>query len=84
MQDEKMYFDATRDPDEPLEGRARHPVIGPALVEAARGLATHAHGAQKDKAGNPYIDHPRRVAERLETTGASAPRPWPPAGCTTS
>ena len=72
MQDEKVYFDATRGPDESLEGHVRRPVIGPALVETARELATHAHGAQKDKAGNPYIDHPRRVAERLETAGASA------------
>ena len=72
MQDEKVYFYATRGPDESLEGHVRRPVIGPALVEAARGLATHAHGAQKDKAGNPYIDHPRRVAERLEAAGASA------------
>lgn len=59
-------------PDESLEGRAHRPVFGPALVETARRLATQAHGAQKDKAGNPYIDHPRRVAERLEAAGASA------------
>lgn len=58
--------------DGSLEVHVRRPVIGPALVETARQLATHAHGAQKDKAGDPYIDHPRRVAERLETTGASA------------
>ena len=72
MQDEKVYFDATRGPDESLEGQARRPVVGPALVETARQLATQTHGAQKDKAGNPYIDHPRRVAERLEAAGASA------------
>ena len=59
-------------PDESLEGRAHRPVVGPALVETARRLATQAHGEQKDKAGNPYIDHPRRVAERLEAAGASA------------
>ena len=59
-------------PDESLEGRAHRPVFGPALVETARRLATQAHGEQKDKAGNPYIDHPRRVAERLEAAGASA------------
>lgn len=58
--------------DGSLEVHVRRPVVGPALVETARQLATQAHGAQKDKAGNPYIDHPRRVAERLEAAGASA------------
>ena len=29
------------------------------------GLATIAHRGQVDKAGKPYIDHPRRVAGRL-------------------
>lgn len=59
-------------PDESLEGRVRRSTADSALVETARRLATQAHGAQKDKAGNPYIDHPRRVAERLEAAGASA------------
>jgi len=42
-----------------------------ALVEKACQIATVAHGTQKDKAGNAYIDHPRRVAQRLEAAGAS-------------
>ncbi|MCL1907502.1 MAG: HD domain-containing protein [Propionibacteriaceae bacterium] len=42
------------------------------LVEVARRLATQAHGEQKDRAGRPYIDHPRRVAGRLEDQGETA------------
>ena len=34
-------------------------------VELARQIATRAHAGQTDKAGRPYIDHPRRVAARL-------------------
>lgn len=34
-------------------------------VELARQIATTAHAGQTDKAGRPYIDHPRRVASRL-------------------
>lgn len=37
------------------------------LVTLARGLAEKAHGGQVDKAGQPYISHPARVAARLET-----------------
>lgn len=36
-------------------------------VTKARQLATQAHQGAKDKAGEPYIDHPRRVAERFST-----------------
>lgn len=32
----------------------------------ARALATVLHRNQRDKLGEPYIDHPRRVAERVE------------------
>ena len=39
-------------------------------VEAARTLATRLHAGQLDKAGNPYITHPMRVAARLETPEA--------------
>lgn len=35
-------------------------------VKEAERLAQHAHAGQKDKAGMPYIDHPRRVAARAE------------------
>ena len=36
-------------------------------VAAARALAERRHAGQVDKAGLPYITHPQRVAERLET-----------------
>ena len=36
------------------------------LIERARDLATRSHAGQVDKAGLPYIDHCRRVAERVE------------------
>jgi (p)ppGpp synthase/HD superfamily hydrolase len=34
-------------------------------IEIARAIATIAHRGQVDKAGNPYIDHPNRVAASL-------------------
>lgn len=37
------------------------------MIELAKSLATFAHEGQKDKSGAPYIDHPRRVAERLRS-----------------
>jgi (p)ppGpp synthase/HD superfamily hydrolase len=41
-------------------------VLSPeAEIAAARAIATIAHRIQKDKIGEPYIDHPRRVAEKL-------------------
>ena len=33
--------------------------------DRARDIATKAHEGQVDTAGMPYIDHPRRVGERL-------------------
>lgn len=41
-------------------------------VDDARALATAAHRGQVDKAGKPYIDHPRTVAELLEPHGEYA------------
>jgi (p)ppGpp synthase/HD superfamily hydrolase len=32
----------------------------------ALAIATRAHAGQRDKAGEPYIEHPKRVAARLE------------------
>lgn len=34
------------------------------LERAAEEIARRAHAGQVDKAGSPYIEHPRRVAER--------------------
>lgn len=39
------------------------------IVKHARRIATVAHAGQKDKAGLPYIDHPRRVATALSRMG---------------
>ena len=48
-----------------LEARLRRAVTGEQIIGTARRIAERAHGLQVDKAGHPYIDHPRRVAERL-------------------
>ena len=39
-------------------------------VEKARALAEKMHRGQTDKAGNPYIGHPARVAGRLKSPEA--------------
>jgi hypothetical protein len=44
----------------------------PGSVAHARNIATWGHRGQVDKAGKPYIDHPRRVAERLYRHGDTA------------
>lgn len=42
------------------------------MVKRAKDLATGAHAGQVDKAGNPYIDHPARVAAALADDEAIA------------
>ena len=42
------------------------------LSVSAERLAVKAHAGQVDKAGAPYIDHPRRVAARLDTDDGRA------------
>lgn len=44
---------------------AAGPLAGAALVAAAERLATSAHAGQVDKAGAPYLGHPRRVVGHL-------------------
>jgi len=39
------------------------------LVARARDLAHRAHAGQVDKAGRPYIEHVRRVADTVAATG---------------
>jgi (p)ppGpp synthase/HD superfamily hydrolase len=45
---------------------------GDDLVDAALRIAARAHAGQTDKAGMPYIDHPKRVPARLATTELKA------------
>jgi len=42
------------------------------IIDSAAALAARAHGGQVDKAGDPYIGHPHRVAQHLRT-GQSVP-----------
>lgn len=46
------------------------------MVVAARAIATIAHHGQVDKAGNPYIDHPARVAEAVEGNARDVAVAW--------
>ena len=41
------------------------------LTDRARDIATRAHRGQTDKTGADYIDHPRRVAERVRQYAAA-------------
>ena len=42
------------------------------VVRAARTIASDAHAGQSDKAGMPYVDHPRRVAAAVAHLGWEA------------
>jgi len=44
----------------------------PNVVARAQRIAETAHAGQVDKSGHPYINHPRRVAERLHGDAAVA------------
>jgi (p)ppGpp synthase/HD superfamily hydrolase len=45
------------------------------VIAAARAIASIAHRGQTDKSGEPYIEHPRRIAERL-TDPAEVAAAW--------
>ncbi|HLP23723.1 MAG TPA: phosphohydrolase [Microbacteriaceae bacterium] len=45
--------------------------VGRKLVAKAELIATEAHYGQNDKAGFPFIDHPRRVAARFDASRQS-------------
>ncbi len=49
---------------------------GAELVSVARAIATIAHFGQVDKAGNPYIEHPKRVAARVSDNDRDAAVAW--------
>ena len=49
------------------------PTTTDAYVAKAQEIATTAHQGQVDKLGAAYIDHPRRVAERLNNPLEQAP-----------
>ncbi len=42
----------------------------PTMLSAAMKIATSAHAGQVDKAGQPYIDHPVRIASMVDGTDA--------------
>lgn len=47
-------------------------LAGEELVKAAQSTAEVAHRGQVDRSGAPYLGHPRRVAETLQSQGYSA------------
>lgn len=48
------------------------PAAGEQLITLAAQIARAGHRGQLDKAGEDYIDHPRRVADRLHRSGERA------------
>ena len=53
---------------------------GDALIAKADEIAERAHRGQIDKIGQPYINHPRRVAGRVVTPEAKAAALSPASG----
>ena len=54
------------------------------LTTTARRIATEAHLGQMDKAGQPYIGHPERVAARLSGDELAEVAAWLPTCSKTS
>jgi len=46
------------------------------LVDAAEQLSRQAHAGQVDKAGDPYIEHPRRVAASVRGDSVAQAAAW--------
>ena len=42
-------------------------IVTPSILEKAIKIATTAHAGQTDKGGNPYISHPMRLMENVES-----------------
>jgi hypothetical protein len=55
-------------------------ISGDALIAKADEIAERAHRGQIDKIGQPYINHPRRVARRVVTPEAKAAALSPASG----
>ena len=75
MREEETGVDHRKTPDSthPPEGARRKGEKTPReLVDAAEHAARHAHEGQKDRAGNPYVDHLARVAHQASLYGHAA------------
>jgi (p)ppGpp synthase/HD superfamily hydrolase len=63
----------SRELNEFLEKKFWEIINGPLCLDKAILLAVVAHGGQRDKAGAPYIRHPLRVMERMDTEDEQIP-----------
>jgi len=61
---------------EPVSEPLDRPVSGAELVARAAAIARAAHAGQLDKAGLPYVEHPRRVAEAVGDDPLAATVGW--------